>query len=159
MQGIHGRGFEDAQDDTKIDLFTDTITNAFFGEAVVVALDRFRFWAKENSALLGALFQRTDLELKSSKPFIRIGIGHVIVVVGIEWIHVGLFIFPAFVTHHALRLAFFINENHGMALAALGALLAHDLSSTFATTLHNSAIRSPSSPSSNRTRIRLLFGV
>jgi hypothetical protein len=57
MQGIHGRGFEDAQDDTKIDLFTDTITNAFFGEAVVVALDRFRFGAKENSALLVRCFK------------------------------------------------------------------------------------------------------
>ena len=127
MQGIHGRGFEDAQDDTKIDLFTDTITNAFFGEAVEVALDRFRFGAKENSALLGRCFKERDLELKSSKPFIRIGIGHVIVVVGIVWIHVGLFILPAFVTHHALRLAFLINEDHGMALAALGALLAHGL--------------------------------
>jgi len=38
-------------------LFTDTITNAFFGEAVVVALDRFRFGAKENSALLGRCFK------------------------------------------------------------------------------------------------------
>jgi len=34
-------------------LFTDTITNAFFGEAVEVALDRFHFGANKNSALLG----------------------------------------------------------------------------------------------------------
>jgi len=46
-------------------LFTDTITNAFFGEAVEVALDRFRFGAKENSALLKRCFLKERLILKN----------------------------------------------------------------------------------------------
>ena len=60
-----------------------------------------------------------------SKPFIRIGEGHVIVVVGVGFVHVRLLTFPAFPTHHALRLTFFINEYDRVALAALGTLLAH----------------------------------
>ena len=88
----------------------------------------FVFVQNESGPDQGAALQ-THYGISKSKSRIRIGIGHVIVEVRIVRVFVRLVILPTFITHHALRLALFINEDHGMAFTALGTLLAHGLKS------------------------------
>jgi hypothetical protein len=51
--------------------------------------------------------------------------GHVIVEIRIVLIHVGLFIFPTFITVNVIGLTVFVNSNRLVALGALGVGVAH----------------------------------